>query len=158
MSFFAQTLTGSFEERNEFECLINRLLSLVKPQAFNQPQLFATTYNTMGTKEIDMHSWLAGPVSIWGNVSHTITHLTIQHQDKGLSFFILSGKCCQVPRLRTSPYCGDTSIENPLGLQFERRTGPFINERVKHSNVRKIYFDKNVIAVCKKSIPLLHHY
>ena len=43
MSFFAQTLTGSFQERNEFECLINRLLSLVKPPAFNQPNLFATT-------------------------------------------------------------------------------------------------------------------
>ena len=43
MSFFAQSLTGSFQERNEFECLINRLLSLVKPPAFNQPNLFATT-------------------------------------------------------------------------------------------------------------------
>ena len=45
MSFFAVTLTGSFKERNEFECLINRLLSLVKPPAFNQLKLFATTHN-----------------------------------------------------------------------------------------------------------------
>ena len=37
------SLTGSLKARNEFECLINRLLSLVKPPAFNQPNLFATT-------------------------------------------------------------------------------------------------------------------
>ena len=45
-----------------------------------------------------------------------------------------------------------------LTLLLQLECAPFISGDVKHSNVRKIYFDKNVIAVCKKSIPLLHHY
>ena len=61
MSFFAVTLTGSFKERNESECLINRLLSLVKPPAFNQHNLFATTQWILGQKKLICRAgWLAG--------------------------------------------------------------------------------------------------
>ena len=115
MSFFAVTLTGSFKERNEFECLINRLLSLVKPPAFNQPNLFATTQ--WGQKKLictaDWTSFNLGKSSPHHHPPHNTT------AGQRTKFFILSGKCCQVLRLRISP---STIVVPPvitLLLQFE---------------------------------------
>ena len=94
MSFFAVTLTGSFKERNEFECLINRLVSRVKPSAFNQLNLFARQNYTMGTKVIDMQAGWAS-FNLEKCFPHHHPALNTRPGQWG-EFFILSAKCCQV--------------------------------------------------------------